>query len=271
MLTRFNSFDQGPSSVITKKSRNPNRPQKSDEYGEDDTPKSFKRLMVWSEKRQGLRPLDKDKRKQAALDAAKKGSKKTDDGANSKTNQKKKLPSLMDVKPADKTPVDTSDLKIKPGESMADFSRRVNQALPVGRGKSDSGPSRAALKAQKKRARLEKELEAARQRKLERGEIDDDDGEEDADVRWSQRGTTKKNGKRETSPDPWARLQKPAPKFGDVVDRPPELNLSGKILNNVPKSAGSLAKRHMLQSERQKVIDGYRALMEKKRAGGDDI
>lgn len=269
-LTRY-SYDQGPNSFITKKSRNPNRPQKSEEYGEDDTPKAFKRLMIWSEKLQGLRPFDKDKRAAAEAEAKKKGNKKDSaaGGAAAGGGEKKKgkqLPKLTDVVPAKK--VDTSDLKIKPGESMADFSRRVNEALPVGRGK-DEGPSRGALRAQKKRARVEKELAAARQKKIERGEIDDD--EEDEDVRWNQRGTTRnKAGKRETSPDPWARLQKPAPKFGDVVDRPPELNLSGKILNNVPKKAGSLAKRHMLESERQRFIDGYRALMESKRGDGED-
>lgn len=218
--------------------------------------------MVWSEKLQGKRPFDKERRAAAAAEGAKKTA--SDANTSKTTNKKKQKPLLTDV-PGPKPSAAAAELKIKPGESMSDFSRRVNEALPVGRAKSE-GPSRGALRAQKKRARVEKEQAAARQRKIEKGELDD---EEDADVRWSQKGTTTRNkttGKREVSPDPWAHLQKPAPKFGDVADRPPELNLSAKILNNVPKSAGSLAKRYMLQSERQKVIDGYRALMESKRA-----
>lgn len=235
--------------------------------------------MIWSEKKQGLRPLDKERRAEQVVGSntgrasgQKKKQNKKEDTNNSQPQQKQTGGLLQQgsVVPLSK---EATDLKIKPGESMRDFSRRVNEALPVGRGKSE-GPSRGALRAQKKRAKVEKEMEAARQRKIERGEIDDD-GEEDEDVRWSQHGPTnangnsKKRGKRDVSPDPWAHLQKPAPKFGDVVDRPPELNLSAKILNNVPKSAGSMAKRFMLQEERQKVIDGYRALMEQKRGEVD--
>lgn len=263
----FIRFDHGPDSFITKKSRNPNKPKKSDEYGEDDTPKAFKRLMIWSEKCQGIRPLDKDRRAAQAVAATTSKNKKQQQ-ENGKTSAKKgkQLP-MATIEPLSQQ---AQELKIKPGESMGEFSRRVNEALPVGRGKSE-GPSRGALRAQKKRAKVEKELEASRQRKLERGEIDDD--EEDTNVRWSQRGSTKisggKRGKRDVSPDPWAHLQKPAPKFGDVADRPPELNLPSKMLNNVPKSAGSMAKRFMLQQERQKFIDGYRALMEQKRGESD--
>lgn len=237
--------------------------------------------------------MDKDKRAAAAAQGDKPSKSKnqkgtgTANGQNGSTNsnntiiKKKKFATSL-TEPVNKqttlAAATTSDLKIKPGESMGDFSRRVNDALPMGRAKS-GGPSRGALRTAKKRARMEAEVAAARQKRIERGEDnggddDDPDGndiETSGNAKWNDRGTKRnKSGKREVSPDPWGHLKKPAPKFGDVVDRPPELKLSAKMLSNVPKAAGSMAKRFMLQDERQKVIDGYRALMESKRGTAEE-
>lgn len=153
-------------------------------------------------------------------------------------------------------------LKIRKGESMADFSRRVNEAvpLPMAKGVNDA---KAAKTSQKQKAKAER-LRAEYKTRLDkrRGRTDDDDQADlDAD-NW-------KSGKRDTSPDPWAHLQKARPKFGEVADRPPELPKL-KRLSNVPKSAGSLARRELLEAERQSVIDEYRRLKARKEATIDE-
>ena len=51
----------------------------------------------------------------------------------------------------------------------------------------------------------------------------------------------------------------PVPKFGEVADRPPELPLR-KQKSSIPKSAGSLARREMLEQERARFIEEYRKL-----------
>ncbi|KAF5093343.1 hypothetical protein D0Z00_004107 [Geotrichum galactomycetum] len=161
---------------------------------------------------------------------------------------------------------------MKKGESWSDFNQRVNEALPMTKPKAGgNGPSKAHRKAQMKRERVLKEQQAARERRIARGEIPADEEaneqEEKKIMNWGYRETRKNNrGKREVSPDPWAHLETtPRPKFGDVADRPPELNLNKKLLNNVPKAAGSMAKRYMLQQERETFIENYRKLMEEKK------
>lgn len=183
------------------------------------------------------------------------------------------------VKPTTK-PSESPKLKIKPGESMKEFSQRVNQALPVSHVKAGNGPSRAALKQKRARERVQKEQEAAKQRRRDAGEVDEDDEDEQANeaeekriMRWGHREAKvvrTKDGKRrrEVSPDPWAVLEskKAKPKFGEVADAPPEIRIRGNKLTNVPKAAGSLAKRFMLQQERESVIENYRKLKEQREA-----
>lgn len=211
--------------------------------------------MIYSEKRQGLRPLDKTLRNEKLSASTKKKNNNQTKNSNSNTSSSV-----------------ASDLKMKKGESWSDFNQRVNEALPMAKPKSGgNGPSKVHLKAQAKRERVLKEQEAARERRVAKGEIlTDEEGDEEEEkkiMNWSYRETRKnKRGKREVSPDPWAHLETtPRPKFGDVADRPPELNLNKKLLNNVPKAAGSMAKRYMLQQERETFIENYRKLMEEKK------
>lgn len=82
----------------------------------------------------------------------------------------------------------------------------------------------------------------------------------------------------ERSPSPFAELRNKRPKPGginDVVQAPPTIHVKPKnVLRavgvDVPKSAGSLARREVLADERMGIVERYRALMDAKRnAGGD--
>ncbi|CAN6596393.1 hypothetical protein TRVA0_001S02696 [Trichomonascus vanleenenianus] len=162
-------------------------------------------------------------------------------------------------KPTKKTTTQNSEtnLKIQPGERMSDFVRRVDQALPLIKARSGS-PSRLEKRKIKQRRKAERQ---AMERKRALGITSEDEEEEQE---------AKKKAKRDPSPDMWAHLEtKPRPKFNEVADRPPDLRANTKKLINVPKTAGSLAKRELLADERQKIIDGYRKLMEEKRGKGD--
>ncbi|ANB11987.1 conserved fungal protein [Sugiyamaella lignohabitans] len=230
-------FDTAPSVLInpkkvSKKNKAASKPTQNGDDMEDDMPKEFKRLMNWSNKKQGK---------------VAKGTEGEERGRSRTRESTSSVASISNTTPA-------ADLKILPGERMSDFSRRVNEALPLVKARKGS-PSRADKRKARKRAKDE-----ANSRKKKDDDDDDDNDEDDEDQK-------PKKGKREPSPDPWAHLESKKPKFGDVADRPPELNLPTKLLRNVPKSAGSLARRVILEEERDRVIQSYRALMEQKRGG----
>lgn len=141
-------------------------------------------------------------------------------------------------------------LKMMPGETWADFNRRVNEALPL------------VHKKRTKRLNSAENKSKGGNRNSRKGTEEDDSEDDD------EKEEGRKDNRRARSPDPWAHLEqkKNRPKFGEIADRPPDLRLSSRILNNVPKSAGSMARRFILQKEREKVIEGYRTLMEKKKS-----
>lgn len=162
-------------------------------------------------------------------------------------SQPKKKPVQLSNTSASTPPV--PKLERKRGESMADFSRRVDQAIPLPRARGVE--SRKTAKNAKKNRKTAENLRAeyhqkweAKKRRLE----DADDANDDLSVE-------------DDGEDIWASVNAKSkkPKFGEVADRPPELPRL-KQLNNVPKSAGSLYRREMLESERQRVIDTYRKL-----------
>lgn len=151
-----------------------------------------------------------------------------------------------------------NNLKMMPGESWADFNRRVNNALPLVHKKKTKRDNHNSFFQEKGKKGNNSDLKNAKD--------EDSKDEENYDENGNERGGKKKR-KRENSPDPWAHLEtkKDRPKFGEIADRPPDLRVPTKLLNNVPKSAGSMARRYILQTEREKIIEGYRALMEKKK------
>lgn len=226
-------FDADPSANINLLSKRKKK-QRKQPANEDDTPKAFARMMKWQEQRQ-----------------AKQNNREDD---TTSTTKKKKAKESSDANPA-------AELKIMPGESMGEFSRRVNEALPLVKARSGS-PSRADKKRMRQKEKAER---LKRERRRAAGLPSDEETDEEEET------TAKRGRKRSPSPDPWASLEsrKQTPKFGEVADRPPELTVPKKLLNNVPKSAGSMAKRHMLEQERGRFIEAYRKLMEEKAKSGD--
>jgi len=163
---------------------------------------------------------------------------------------------------------------------MSDFSRRVDAALPL------------SLKGVNKTGKLEKK--AAAQKKAPTPTLSDEEDEAD-NWDFDDNGDTIKNptpsirkaisggnnnNKRlkrvERSPSPFAELRNKRPKPGginDVVQAPPTISVKPKnVLRavgvDVPKSAGSLARREALADERMGIVERYRALMDAKRSGG---
>ncbi|KAI5841999.1 hypothetical protein BZA05DRAFT_432119 [Tricharina praecox] len=234
----------------TKERKRKSKPGAKRWEDEDDTPKAFARMMSGGSKRSGL-----------------------DEGGDKKRKRK----------PEEEKKTTRSDLKIQPGESLREFGRRVDQAIPV---VFPRGNGSAREKKKKKTKEVVKEDEDDSNLEPEEGEeINSDDDDEEKDMlRQAREGfeaAKRKRGKRRgDSPDPWADLEKKREqiKFGDVAAAPPTLKkprallyLGGKAaaavdVDGVPKSAGSLAKREELAGQRRNIIEEYRKMMAEKRA-----
>lgn len=143
----------------------------------------------------------------------------------------------------------------------------MDDALPVIKAKSGV-PSAAAIRRQKKQEIAEKNGQKPIVRlKNNPGANEEltDDGEDYSDEEKEERRYQELKSKRSTSPDPWKKLRKSSiPKFGEVADAPPVLKAPSKKLLSVPKTAGSLAERMVLEAERNMVIGKYRAMIERK-------
>lgn len=187
----------------------------------DDTPRQFKRMMEMREqmnrpKQQNTRPAPK----------------KTKSQQNENTAEQKEA------------------LKIKRGESMSEFSRRVDAAIPLPT-KARGGDSRKELRNAKKHKAKAENLRSEYHQKWDAKRRREEEAEAEAEnIDVSDDGE-----------DVWASVNAKAkkPKFGEVADRPPQLPKL-KQFSSVPKSAGSLARREILEAERQRVIDQYRKL-----------
>lgn len=267
-----NFFFSAPRKMPRKRPRNPKK-RKAAEYEQDPelrwaskkrSQKAIDRLKDEEEKG-GRTPKDFERLINMSNMATKKGQNK--DSNDGKSQQERGRRKNNTKASSTKKNSDAEELKIQPGERMADFARRVDQALPMVKARSGS-PSRVDKKRQKQR---EKALRQAEQRRKEKG-IDEDEDELDQQQKDEEGTLGKRKGKRASSPDPWANIQakQEPPKFGEVADRPPDLKNPTKRMNNVPKSAGSMARRHMLEDERNRFIERYRALIEQKNNGSND-
>jgi hypothetical protein len=247
-------------------------------YGEDDTPKAFKRLMQFTVRGKALKGLD--------------------DGHSKPKNKKQKV--------EEEAPTATVDSeaqvipKIQPGERMSDFAQRVNQALPLtgvqkNRKKIDGQSDHRVTKHEKKLKRLQdgwrKEEVRIREKEQEALELAEEEQDE-LDAMWEDKtvdlpvGKKAKKGKRkrvvgevDDEEDPWEALKaKRVQRKGlhDVVQEPPQFTAipkeKFKVKNgakvqvaDIPNAAGSLRRREELGVERQRIIETYRKLMEAKR------
>lgn len=246
----------------------------SENYGEDDTPRAFQRLLQ----------LQNNKRRLAGLD----------DGEG-RPAAKKTKPRPSNVVDTIQTHEEVSEApRLLPGERLADFSARVNQALPVGglarKGKVKiEGVKERRTRTEKRLHKMYAEWRKEDTRRKEKEEEQAEQAEEDAEDRLADYGGQSlklpagRRAKRkkaigesgETEEDPWAVLKskREAPKgLHDVAQAPPEFKVAPKeklhVRNgarvdvaNVPVAAGSLKKREELSKARGEVIERYRAMM----------
>ena len=247
-------------------------------YKADDTPRAFARMMQYQAT--GKRPSGLD-------DGEKRKSKKR------KLNAKQDAPAAAPVvKPAEKTDVP----KILPGESLADYAARVDQALSMGgltrKGKVNvEGMKERRTKTEKRLHKMYaawREEEARRKEKLEeQQELEEEEEDEKAatygedHVRFPESRKAKRRkmvGETEgDDEDPWEVLKqrREAPRgLHDVVQAPPTMKVVPKEkfkvkglndakvdVSNVPAAAGSLKRREELGDARREVIERYRAMM----------
>ncbi|KAK4177703.1 hypothetical protein QBC36DRAFT_211048 [Triangularia setosa] len=256
----------------------------------DDAPRAFKRLMAISEGRLPRSGLDNG-------DAPKKKKGKKGDDNNKKAAPVEKVKEVKEDK--------RTELKIMPGESMAEFNQRVDAALPISglvtKTKLKDGKDPLGLKVkrtikekkmhnmyaewrmidQKIKEKREEELEALEEKEMEN---------EAMGVSWKleQEAGKKKKGKKRTryigedngpEGDPWAEIKKKRNEgkvgLNEVAQAPPELTKprmnslvrGAKVqVADIPKAAGSLRQREELQGIRENVVEQYRKLMEGRRA-----
>jgi len=190
--------------------------------------------------------------------------------------------------------------KIMPGERLADYSARVDQALPIGglarKGKVKvEGIKERRTKTEKRLHKMYdswREEEARRKEKLEEQQEQEEEEEDERDAEMGGKpapllpdGRKAKRRrmigeKADDDGDPWAVLKtrRDAPKgLHDVVQAPPSFKAvpkeKFKVRNgakvdvaNIPTAAGSLKRREELSDARRDVIERYRAIM--KGSGG---
>lgn len=236
------------------------------QYGEDDTPKAFARMMQ----------VEKGRKQRNGLD----------DG-HPQTTKKSKFnlhtPFRADALPATDVP------KILPHERLSDFSSRVNQAIPVaGLERRGKGLGDAKAHQTKKEKRMQnmyadwrRQDTAHRRKEEEAREIAEEEQEEleasmeaSLGYRFDYSKKRKRNRSRrgDEEGDPWARLKETRDQprgLHDIVQAPPNFNTVPKekfkvkngaqvYVNNVPNSAGSLRRREELGKERNGIIEQYR-------------
>ena len=243
-------------------------------YKHDDTPRAFSRMMQLQSSK---------KRQRSGLD---------DGMASHASEKKRKVAQTTDAPTQDVHPQDYAGNhdrpQILPGERLADFAARVNQALPVDglarKGKVKvEGLKERQTKTEKRLQKIYaawREEDARRKEKVEeQKELEEEREAEVGGVGLQVSAPTKKSKRRKTAgaedEDPWAELKakRDQPKgLHDVVQAPPNFKVlpkeKFKVRNgakvdvaNIPSAAGSLKRREELGDARREVIDRYRAMM----------
>lgn len=239
-------------------------------YGADDTPRAFARMIQRQTNKRAYSDLD---------DGEARPKKKSKSANNDATAAKGDAPQY-------EMP------KLLPGERLADFSARVNQAIPVaglarrGKVQVEGVKERRTLKEKKMHKMYAEWREEDAKIKAQQEELAEK-AEEEEEERMAQYGGQDINlpgiSKKQRAigevgnmdDDPWAVLKqsRDRPKgLHDVVQAPPDLKVipkekfkirNGAKVNvaNIPLSAGSLKKREELSDARMEVIARYRALM----------
>lgn len=173
-------------------------------------------------------------------------------------------------------------LQIGANESLAEFSRRVDAAMPVKfpRGTGSTKPLKKTLAERQ----IAHELAERERLDAERSESEDEEVDYWAEAGFpakKAKGAKGKKGKGKAADsddeDPWKvlELKRGKAKFGEVAEAPPQLKKpkevfrvrdgAGVKVDGVPKSAGSLMRREELAGERAGIVEAYRKMMEEKR------
>ncbi|KAK3325712.1 hypothetical protein B0H66DRAFT_135589 [Apodospora peruviana] len=259
-----------------------NLKRKRNEGRKDDAPRAFKRLMAFASGHKTRNGLD---------DGNEKGKKKS---------AKKPAPEAAPASDSKK-----EELTIRPGEKMGEFAQRVDAALPlgglVGKAKNGQDPLGLKTKRTKKERKMhkmydewreqDKKIKEKREEELEELEEREMDNEA-LGVSWKldadQNGKKKKSKRGKyigeaggEEEDPWEEIKRKRGEakvgLNEVAEAPPDLaKLSKKkmlvvggasvAVDDIPKAAGSLAKREELQSIREQVVASYRQMMTERRS-----
>ncbi|KAK5136999.1 hypothetical protein LTR08_001506 [Meristemomyces frigidus] len=262
----------------------------TDGYKEDDTPRAFARMMQDKSTATHKRPSS------GLDDGMSKKKKRKLEGQKAGTTALHAAPMPKKAAPPAAATADVP--KIQPGESLADYSARVDQALPMagltrkGTVKIDGVKERKT----KNERRLQKmhaawrEEDVRRKEKLEERLEEEEEEREEKEAKYGGQSIalpshpTRKAKRKRTlteaaessdEDDPWAVLdarKKVQRNLHDVVQAPPEMKVvptekfkvrAGARVDvaDVPQRAGSLKRREELGGERRGVIEAYRALM----------
>jgi len=258
---------------------------------DDDTPRAFARLLNFQRTGKRLPPTLDD----GSAQKGKKRKRETDDPANT-MSKAKHVPTAIPETATNNPP----DIKILAGERLAEFSARVDQALPIAgmRTKGQTGTIKIpGVKAEERKTkhnrrleRMQKEWREGAARRKEKIEEEMENEEEERERQQLLWGGIKPGGKKKKQrqgdaggsgedEDPWAELEErrrgsKQKNLQDVVQAPPQLKgvkskfkdlgLAGVDVRNVPGSVGSLRKREELGLARRRVINEYRKMMARK-------
>lgn len=248
--------------------------KRSNKNDADDTPRAFLHLMAFSK---GFKPppgLD---------DGIPPAKRQRLDGGKPRT------PSVRETRT-----IPAAIPKIMPGERMADYSARVDAALPVGglinkgRGKDLPNVKKPQTRMEKRLQKMQKEwreVDARWRKKLADAREDANEAEDlTGSMALNPRQIKKKSrkGNNGDDEDPWvvvgnSRKEHTSGLVGlhDVVQAPPQLKapkekfkvLNGTKVNvaNIPSASGSLHRREALGEARETIVEKYRELMAAKR------
>jgi len=177
-----------------------------------------------------------------------------------------------------------TELKIQPGETIAHFNRRVEDAMRP--------EVRSAMKASSSRAKkVRKEEEAARAEKVTSSKKDapskrdagDENPAPESAKKISAKGKERAVAENDDQPKDFQRLSTSAPRrLNDIVQAPPELKKpprgvakiaaakdeSGKVdPKSLKEGVMSMAQKAMMEEERLRVVKLYREMKKANMAG----
>ncbi|KAJ5952682.1 uncharacterized protein N7479_011095 [Penicillium vulpinum] len=269
---------------------------------EDDTPKAFRRLMMYQQT---------GRRAPSGLETGERPKKRKRNATEDETTSSKKSAQAAEMQKAKAAAAAAKEKaempKIMPGERLAEFVARVDREMPLSQMTKTVKSGDAKNKEQHKKTKHEKHLlrlqkgwreEDAKIREREQEEREERENEMEDELRqWKEweieaaggkKKAAKKNKKKNANggddsedddPDPWAKLKKRDEERKknplEVAKAPPQLVKPREIFKvrggakvdvaNVPASVGSLRRREELAGERRNIVEEYRKLMAARR------